>query len=73
MLSGNQSLCCSLILELSAVLTARELGTSFYRCELGGTRVLLVPESTLIRLARFVDASIVAFADRAIDSEKSLL
>lgn len=58
MLRGNQPLCCALILEFSAVLTVKELVNY-----VGGTRVSLVPELTLICLTKFVYATVVVFVD----------
>lgn len=57
--------------ELSAVLTVSEVGLEFGMRFVGGTIVLLVPESTLIHLIRAVDFSLTEVADLAIDSEKS--
>lgn len=51
----------------------RELLDLFFRRKDGGTKVSLVPESTLRRSATLTAEKVVAVAERAIESDQSLL
>lgn len=73
MLTISLPLHFALILELSAVLIVSEMGTVFSSSERCGVRESVVPELTLMRFTRFEEEVGIELANRAIDSEKSLL
>lgn len=73
MSSGRFPRLTALILLLSAVRMINKLFDIFSSCMEGGTSVSLVPESTFRRLMVPDVVIAVAVANRAIDSDQSLL